>query len=100
MNREQSYKVLLGPHLSEKTAQASQRHNQYVFRVARSATKPEIRRTVERLFDVKVHLVRVLNVRGKTVRNRFGAGRRNHWKKAYVSLQSGQSIDLAASAGN
>ncbi len=100
MNREQIYQVILGPHLSEKAAGVTQRHNQYVFRVARTATKPEIRRTVERLFEVKVRLVRVLNVKGKTTRNRFGTGRRNHWKKAYVSLDPGQSIDMAASVGS
>ena len=100
MNRERMFQVLLGPHLSEKTAGATQRHNQYAFRVARTATTPEIRRTVERLFDVKVRSVQVANVKGKTTKSRLGTGRRNHWKKAYVRLEPGQSIDLAASAGN
>lgn len=94
MNQERVFSVLLAPHVSEKTARAAESSNQYAFRVAVDATKPEIRKAVERLFKVKVEDVRVLNVKGKRKQNRFGVVQRSDWKKAYVRLQSGQEIDL------
>lgn len=98
MNQERVFKVLLGPHVSEKSAIVGDLANQVVFKVSRDATKAEIKRAVETLFDVKVEAVRVLNVLGK----RKGAGRirgrRPDWKKAYVSLAAGQEIDLLEGA--
>jgi large subunit ribosomal protein L23 len=86
--------LLLAPHVSEKAARAGEKHNQYVFRVRRDATKPEIAKAVELMFSVEVEGVQVVNVGGK--KKRFGAafGRRSDWKKAYVSLKAGQTIDL------
>ena len=86
--------LLLAPHVSEKAARAGEKHNQYVFRVRRDATKPEIAKAVEMMFSVEVEGVQVVNVGGK--KKRFGAafGRRSDWKKAYVSLKAGQTIDL------
>ncbi len=95
MNQERIYKVLLGPVISEKAANASEAANQVVFKVATSAAKLEIKKAVEQLFDVKVESVRVLNVKGKTKRTRYGVGQRSDWKKAYVRLQDGQDIDFA-----
>jgi large subunit ribosomal protein L23 len=89
--------VLLAPHVTEKTSQAMQ-NNQYVFRVRRQATKTDVRKAVELMFDVKVEGVRVVNEPGKA--RRFG-GMRGHTqdiKKAYVSLVAGQTIDLEAKA--
>lgn len=94
MNQERVFSVLLGPHVSEKTATAAASSNQYAFRVARDATKPEIRTAVERLFKVKVLDVRVLNVKGKVKLNRNGVAKRSDWKKAYVRLETGQEIDF------
>lgn len=94
MNQERVFSVLLAPHVSEKTARAAENSNQYAFRVAPDATKPEIRKAVERLFKVKVEEVRVLNVKGKSKANRFGVAKRSDWRKAYVRLQAGQEIDL------
>ncbi len=98
MNRERLYKIILAPHVSEKSTRAMEQANQYVFRVARDATKPEIRKAVETLFEVEVESVTVLNVKGK--RKRFGyiEGRRPSWKKAYVRLKPGQTIDLFGGA--
>lgn len=96
MNRERIYKVLLGPVVSEKASLAADADNQVVFKVLPSATKLEIKNAVQALFDVKVEQVRVLNVKGKTRRTRFGIGRRSDWKKAYVRLAQGQDIDFAA----
>ena len=69
--------------------------NQYVFKVARDATKPEIKAAVALLWKVEVTGVQVVNTMGKT--KRFGrfTGRRNHGKKAYVSLKPGQEINFA-----
>jgi len=82
--------VLLAPHVSEKSARVAERDNQVVFRVRRDASKPEIKAAVELMFEVKV-----VNVAGK--QKRFGGrpGRRSDFKKAYVSLAEGQSIDFA-----
>jgi large subunit ribosomal protein L23 len=98
MNREQLMSVLIAPHVTEKTSLAMQNHNQYTFRVRRDATKTDIARAVELMFDVKVTGVQVVNEPGKA--RRFGrlAGRTQDWKKAYVSLESGQTIDYEARA--
>ena len=98
MNREQLMAVLIAPHVTEKTSLAMQNHNQYTFRVRRDATKTDIKKAVELMFEVKVAGVQVVNEPGKT--RRFGrhAGRTQDWKKAYVSLAEGQSIDYEARA--
>jgi len=98
MNREQLMSVLIAPHVTEKSSLAMQNHNQYTFRVRRDATKTDIRKAVELMFDVKVAGVQVVNEAGK--RRRFGKtlGRTQDWKKAYVSLASGQTIDYEARA--
>lgn len=95
MNQERVFKVLLGPHVTEKSAVIADEHNQFVFKVAQNATKPEIKKAVEQLFDVKVDGVRVLNMKGKTRRTIHGLGRRQGYRKAYVTLAEGQTIDFA-----
>jgi large subunit ribosomal protein L23 len=98
VNREQLMNVLLAPHVTEKTSLAMQNHNQYTFRVKRDATKTDIKQAVELMFEVKVKGVQVVNEPGKT--RRFGklSGRTQDWKKAYVSLVQGQTIDYEARA--
>ena len=83
MKQERLYKVILGPLVSEKSAIVNEQSNQVVFKVLKNAAKPEIKEAIEKLFDVRVQEVRVLNVKGKTKRTRFGLGQRNDWKKAY-----------------
>ncbi len=95
MNQERIFKVLLGPHISEKATIVHEEHNQHVFKVATDATKLEIKKAVEQLFEVSVKAVRTVVVKGKTKRTRFGMGKRSDWKKAYVSLEQGQEIDFA-----
>lgn len=94
MNQERLLKVLLSPHVSEKSTNVGEAYNQYVFKVARDARKPEIKKAVEQMFNVRVSGVQVTNVKGK--RKRFGViqGRRGDWKKAYVTLEAGQDIDF------
>ncbi len=101
LNPERLMKVLLAPIISEKSTQIGENHNQYIFRVLDDATKPEIKAAVEFLFskkDAKIEVVgvRVLNVRGKEKKVGKIQGRRRHWKKAYVSLKSGQDINYQA----
>ena len=95
MNQERIYKVLLDPHVSEKSAMSAEAGNQVVFKVLPTATKLEIKRAVEKLFKVEVVDVRTVNMKGKVKRNRFGLSKKPNWKKAYVSLVQGQEIDFA-----
>jgi large subunit ribosomal protein L23 len=96
--QERLMQVILAPVISEKSTFVADKANQVIFRVAPSATKPEIKAAVEFMFKVQVESVSVANVRGKV--KRFGQmmGRRNHWKKAYVSLKAGQEINFAEQA--
>lgn len=96
MNQERILSIILGPHVSEKTSTIAEKNNQVAFRVARDATKPEIKQAVESLFNVQVREVQVINVKGKTKRTARGKLRsRSDWKKAYVRLEQGQAIDFA-----
>ena len=95
MTQERTYKVLVGPHISEKATIVAEKNGQYVFQVAPDANKLEIKRAVESLFEVKVKSVQVLNQKGKTKRTVRGMGKRNDVRKAYVSLVDGQDIDFA-----
>ena len=94
MSKERLLKVLLAPHVSEKSAQIADVSNQVAFKIARDATKPEVKSAVELLFDVKVKSVTVVNMKGKS--KRFGRmeGRRKDWKKAYVTLEDGYDLDF------
>ena len=93
-NREKIYHVIYGPHVTEKAVSGSEA-NIHVFKVSVGSTKSEIKKAVEALFEVKVSDVRSVNVKGK-IKN-FGKrqGRRQDWKKAYVRLAEGQSLDVA-----
>ena len=95
MNQERLFKVLLGPHITEKSAMSAGTATQVVFKVATDATKLEVRKAVEQLFEVKVDGVRVVNMKGKTRRTKTGLGRRSDWKKAYVRLAEGKDIDFS-----
>lgn len=96
MNHERLYTVIVGPHVSEKSTLLSENNNQYTFKVALDATKPEIREAVEKLFNVVVDDLQVMKVKGKTKRTARGKIRkRSDWKKAYVRLEAGHEIDFA-----
>ncbi len=98
MNEAKLYNIIRAPRVSEKTARLQEISNQYVFEVATTATKADIKIAVEKLFDVKVEAVNVLNVKGKNKAFKFRMGRRVDWRKAYVKLAVGQSIDVMAKA--
>lgn len=95
MKQERLLKVILSPHMSEKASTATDKRGEYVFKVANCATKHDVKEAIELLFKTKVEAVRILNV--KTKPKRFGniQGRSKAWKKAYVTLESGQQIDFA-----
>ena len=93
MSRESLMNVLIGPHVSEKSARVSEGANQFVFRVRRDASKPDIKAAVELMFEVKVAAVNVVNVAGKNKRFGQRLGRRQDFKKAYVRLAPGQKIE-------
>jgi len=97
MNKEKILAVLRAPLVSEKTARI-QEINQYVFEVASTATKADVKSAVESLFNVTVEAVNVMNVKGKNKTFRNRAGRRGDWRKAYVRLAEGQTIDVMAKA--
>ncbi len=89
------YNILLKPIVTEKTAGFDAAEKKRVaFRVPQSATKQSIRGAVERVFGVKVASVNTVNIQGKLKRTAKGVGRRTSFKKAYVTLQPGQSIDV------
>ena len=94
MNKAELYNVLLSPHVSEKSAMSAELDGRHTFKVAPTATKLDVRRAVEKLFDVRVTSVQIINVKGKT--KRFGAsvGKRSDWKKATVRLADGQDLDF------
>ena len=94
MSKNNLFNVLLAPRVTEKTARVGEQGNQYVFKVAPSATKADIRAAVEHLFEVSVESVRVVNVKGKSKAFKARPGKRSDWKKAYVRVQAGQVIDL------
>ncbi|MFK5894154.1 MAG: 50S ribosomal protein L23 [Pseudomonadota bacterium] len=94
MNSEKIYTVLVSPHVSEKSAMNAQNNNQYVFKVQITATKVEIKTAVEALFEVKVTNVQTSIAKGKVKRSGKSVGKRKDWKKAYITLAEGSTIDM------
>ncbi|MHA1133853.1 MAG: 50S ribosomal protein L23 [Alphaproteobacteria bacterium] len=93
MSALQAYDVILSPVITEKSSEASE-SNHVVFRVRLDATKPQIKKAVEKLFGVKVVAVNTLTRKGKTKRFRGIEGRQKDVKKAVVKLAEGESIDV------
>ncbi|MGY0503658.1 50S ribosomal protein L23 [Luteimonas sp. e5] len=92
------YEVIRAPRVSEKTARLQEVSNQYVFEVATTASKADVKAAIEQIFEVKVESVNVVNVKGKNKAFRSRMGRRGDWRKAYVKLAEGQTIDVTAQA--
>ena len=91
------YDIVLSPHITEKSTMMSE-HNSVVFKVAPSATKPEIKAAVEALFKVTVTKVNTIVTKGKTKRWKGKPYQRSDFKKAIVTLTEGQSIDITEGA--
>ncbi|EEY8845968.1 50S ribosomal protein L23 [Escherichia coli] len=96
IREERLLKVLRAPHVSEKASTAMEKSNTIVLKVAKDATKAEIKAAVQKLFEVEV--VNTLVVKGKVKRHGQRIGRRSDWKKAYVTLKEGQNLDFVGGA--
>jgi large subunit ribosomal protein L23 len=94
MNQERIMKVLISPIVSEKSTRLADQHRQFVFKVVKDASKPEVRKAVELMFDVKVDAVQIANVSGKVKRFGGAIGKRSDWKKAFVTLAEGHDINF------
>lgn len=95
MRQDELYDVIRSPVVTEKSTMASE-NSQVIFKVAISATKPEIKEAVERLFNVKVVAVNTLIRKGKTKRFKGVKGQQSDFKRAVVTLAEGQAIDITA----
>lgn len=98
MNQERIYQVLLGPHISEKATVVAEKNRQFVFRVRPDANKLEIKKAVEKLFNVQVASVNTTITKGKNKRFGRSLGRRSDIKKAYVALKEGFDLDFSGAA--
>jgi large subunit ribosomal protein L23 len=87
--------VLIAPIVSEKATSIGEKHNQVLFKVLQDATKPEIKAAVELMFKVEVESVSTVTQKGKVKRFGKSIGRRDHVKKAYVSLKAGQELNFS-----
>ena len=90
--------VLMAPIVSEKATMAAEKHNQVLFKVMRDATKAEIKAAVELMFKVQVASVQTVVQKGKVKKFGRSIGRRDHVKKAYVSLKAGQELNFSGEA--
>lgn len=94
MNQERLMNILLAPVVSEKSSRLADANRQFVFKVMKDASKPEVKKAVELMFNVKVDNVQISNMRGKVKAHGRSIGRRSDWKKAYVTLSEGHDIDF------
>ncbi len=90
-----SYKIIIKPIVTEKATKLSE-FNKVVFAVTKKSNKIEIKKAIEKLFSVKVKSVNIINLNGKVKRFKGVLGRRNDTKKAIVTLESGNTIDISA----
>jgi len=93
---QELYKILLAPHISEKSTRLADKNRQFVFKVRGDASKPDIKRAVEKLFQVEVESVQVVNQAGKVKRTGKVTGRRQDTRKAYVRLKPGFDIQFVS----
>ena len=95
LDLNKSYKIILKPIVTEKATRLSE-FNKVVFSVSLSSNKVEIKKAIEKIFSVKVACVNIVNIKGKTKKFKGIEGKRNNQKKAIVTLQKGNTIDLTA----
>ena len=95
MSQQSTMSILLEPKVTEKSSMIGELNNQYVFKVSKNATKPEIKKAVELMFEgAEVESVQVTNVKGKRKIFKRLPGKRANWKKAYIKLKPGFDIDF------
>ena len=88
------YDIIKRPLITEKTTTQKEAFNQVTFEVDRGANRVEIKRTIERIFNVKVARVQTMQMKGKKKRRGWVVGKRKDWKKAIVTLMPGERIDF------
>ena len=93
-SQEKLLRIVLEPRVTEKSTMVGEKYNQFVFKVLKSASKPEIKKAVELLFKIEVESVQVSNIKGKKKIFKREPGKRLDWKKAYVKLKPGFDIDF------
>jgi len=94
IRHDQIRKILIEPHVSEKTTLLNQKSGQIAFKVRPDSNKKQIKRAVEEMFNVKVSSVKTVSVKGKKKRMGIRSGKTNDWKKAYIKLEEGQNLDF------
>ena len=94
-NQERLLTILVAPQISEKATYVADKHDQVIFIVTPTATKPEVKAAVELIFKVQVDSVQISNLKGKNKRFGRGIGRRSDVRKAFVCLKPGQEINFA-----
>ena len=92
--RKDLYKVIKSPYLTEKVSSLIESENQYAFKVDINATKLQIKHAIEGYYSVNVEKINIIKVKGKTKRSRFRITKKSDWKKAYVRLAEGHSIEV------
>jgi len=92
--RKDLYKVIKAPYLTEKVSSLMGSENQYAFKVDINATKLQIKHAIEGYYSVSVEKINIIKVKGKTKRSRFRITKKSDWKKAYVRLAEGDSIEV------
>ena len=92
--KKELYSVIKSPYLTEKVSSLMGEGNQYAFKVTSNATKVQINKSVEGFFSVNVEKVNIVKVKGKNKRSRYRIKKRPDWKKAYVRLAEGESIEV------
>lgn len=92
--QERLLKILRSTHVSEKTSMTSEKYNIFVFKVARYATKTDIKNAMNMLFSIKINNINTVVIAGKSKGTANNLGRRSNWKKAYVVLKKDQKIDF------
>ncbi|VFP78321.1 50S ribosomal protein L23 [Buchnera aphidicola (Cinara cuneomaculata)] len=91
---ERLLKIILAPHISEKSSNNMQKNNTVVIKVLKNSTKCEIKSAIEKIFNIKVYKINTLIVKGKRKRQKNKIFKRSDWKKAYIVLQSGQNLEF------
>ena len=94
MSVNKSLQAVLAPQVTEKATMVADKYNQIAFKVKKDATKKEVKEAIELMFKVEVTAVNILNMNGKIKRAGRLMGKRNDWKKAYISLKDGQEINF------
>ncbi|QJC33347.1 50S ribosomal protein L23 [Enterobacteriaceae endosymbiont of Donacia clavipes] len=92
--KEHDFKIIKGPHFSEKSSFISEKNNVLTIKVSKKATKIDIKRAIKKIFNINIKNVNTLLVKGKFKKNKKYTYQRNSWKKAYIFLEKNQNIDF------